>query len=191
MPSPIGHLLGGTAAYLIACTPSRRGHILLAVTLLASIAPDFDFVPGILIGDMRAFHHGISHSLTFALVFGALVFLIMWWVERAVALPAAILAICAYTLHVLLDFVSVTQGRGVPLLWPISRDQLGIDAGLFGHFRYSDIRDGIWSVVRRENVLPIARELAILGGLVAAVLWRRKFVNLVLRRSSRMDVGER
>jgi hypothetical protein len=148
--------------------------LVLAVALLGSIAPDFDFLPGIAIGEMRRFHHGISHSLAFALLFGAVVFVVAHAVDRAVAVRASILAALAYASHTVLDFISVNEGtRGVPLLWPLSDERLGFSLHLFGHFRYGDISEGIWSVARWVNVSPLLRELLILGTL-AVVLLRKE-----------------
>jgi hypothetical protein len=176
MPSPIGHLLGGAAVYL-AGTPAQqtRWSFVFAASLLGSIVPDVDFLPGILIGDMRAFHHGITHSIPFAAACGALVFAIASRMDRAVAVRASLLATLACISHVLLDFVSVSEGtRGVPVLWPLSDELFGISLHLFGHFRYGDITDGIWSVVRWVNVSPLLRELLILGGVLVALLWKRR-----------------
>jgi VanZ family protein len=173
MPSPIGHVLGGAIVYLGGTRPSTRSRLLLAVALLGSLAPDLDFVPGILIGNMRAFHHGISHSVAFALVFGGLTYGLARYVDRTIALRASVLGALAYTSHVVLDFIAVSEGtRGLPLLWPFSDERFGVNLGLFGHFRYTDIRDGIWSVVRSENASPLVRELLILG--TALVLLHRR-----------------
>jgi hypothetical protein len=147
--------------------------------LMGSIVPDLDFLPGIFIGDMRAFHHGITHSIPFALAFGALVFLVARRYDEAIARRSALLATLACISHVILDFVSVSQGtRGVPLLWPFSSELLGFSLQLFGHFRYGDINEGIWSVLRWANVSPLLRELLILGGAVIALLWKRRLALL-------------
>jgi inner membrane protein len=175
MPSPIGHLLGGAAVYLAGTAPHTRSMLVFAIVLLASIAPDFDFVPGIVIGDMRRFHHGISHSLAFAVLFGGVVFVVARAVDRRIAVRASMLAALAYAAHAVLDFISVNEGtRGVPLLWPFSDESLGVSLHLFGHFRYGDINEGIWSVVRWVNVSPLLRELVILGTLVFVLLRREQ-----------------
>ena len=185
MPSPVGHLLAGAAVYLAATTRARRSHALLVVTLLSSIAPDFDFLPGILQGDMRAFHHGISHSLGFALLFGILMLLVARRLVNGDAASVSLLAVLAYSSHVLLDLLNVNPGtRGVPLLWPLSPEQLGFSLRLFGRFRYRDLSDGTWSVVRWDNLWPLACELAVLGTLVL-IVWRRTEIGqLVLRMKS-------
>jgi inner membrane protein len=183
MPSPVGHLLGGAAVYLAGTTSERRSRILLAITLVGSVAPDLDFLPGIVIGDMRAFHHGISHSVVFALLFGGLVLVVARFLTSENAPHVSLLATLAYTSHVLLDLVSVNEGtRGVPLLWPLSDEELGFPLQVFGHFRYGDITEGIWSVVRWVNVGPLLRELAVLGALVI-VLSRKEQIGRILART--------
>jgi inner membrane protein len=171
MPSPVGHLFAGTIVYLAATRRTRRSAAVLAVALCGALAPDLDFVPGIAIGNMRAFHHGISHSIVFALLFGVATFLVAArWCDRTLALLLSMVATAAYGSHVFLDFISVNPGaKGVPLVWPLSHRQFGVNLHLFGHFRYTDIRDGLWSVVRSENLYPFVRELAILGGLAGAL----------------------
>ena len=178
MPSPVGHILAGGAVYLAGAKREADAGFLLLVALLGSAVPDLDFLPGILIGNMRAFHHGISHSLVFAMLFGAATFLVTLRVRPHVALRASMLAVAAYSSHVMLDFVSVNPGaRGVLLLWPMSNQELGVNLRVLGHFQYTDIRNGIWSVVRWDNVSPLLREVSILGGLVVLLFLKRRNVN--------------
>jgi membrane-bound metal-dependent hydrolase YbcI (DUF457 family) len=139
--------------------------LILGATLLGSVIPDFDFLPGILIGDPGAFHHGVSHSLGFAVLFGTAVFFVLRYFRRGDSVArAAIVAALAYTFHSVLDAVSVNEGaKAVPLLWPLSQENFGINLGLFGHFYHDGFASGPWSVVRRENVPAVARELIVLG----------------------------
>jgi inner membrane protein len=190
MPSPVGHLLAGAAVYVVGVTRECRARTLLAIALLGSIVPDFDFVPGILIGDMGAFHHGISHSLTFALLFGGLTLLVARYTADARPLQASLLAVLVYSAHVLLDFLNVNPGtRGVPLLWPLWHEQLGVNPGLFGRFRYGDITEGIWSVVRWDNVSPLFRELTILGSLLLILLRKEQIRRIVLALRTKLGTA--
>jgi len=143
------------------------------VTLLGSILPDCDFLPGILIGDLRAFHHGVSHSLALAVLFGLLIFFFSRRREKGIGLRAAILAASAYASHVILDLVSVNPGtRGVPMLWPLSAQQFGLELHLLGYFHYSDL--SMWSVIRWDNVSAFSRELVVIGSLVLLLLWKER-----------------
>jgi len=173
MPSPLGHLLAGTAVYLTGTRRESRPRLTLPVTLLGSILPDFDFVPGMLIGDLRAFHHGMSHSLALALLFGLAVFFFTPRREKNLAAHAGILAAAAYASHVILDLVNVYEGtRGVPILWPLSDRKFGVNLHLLGYLHYSD--SGIRDVIRWGNVSALARELVVLGSLVLLLLWRER-----------------
>jgi hypothetical protein len=173
MPSPVAHILAGAAVHLAGTTKGSRSKLVLVLTLLGSIAPDLDFLPGILIGNMGAFHHGISHSLTFSVLFGAMVFFFVRRVDKSVALQAGMLAAFAYATHIGLDFVGVNEGtRGVPIFWPLSDERLGFGLNLFGHFRWGDIRDGIGSIIRWENVVPVLLEILVVGSVVLLLFYR-------------------
>lgn len=69
MPSPVGHVL---FAFAISGVPKSREVFTRwwpVLALFAAIAPDLDFLPGMLIGDPNRFHHGPTHSITAAGVF--------------------------------------------------------------------------------------------------------------------------
>lgn len=175
MPSPLGHVLGGTAVYLIATNNENRSKLTLGVTILGSVVPDFDFVPGVIIGEPAAFHHGISHSLPFAFFFGALVFFIVCRVENMrTAVQTGIMAGLAYASHLVLDLVSVTEGRGIPIIWPLTSDRFGVNLQLLGHFQHGRLAQGIWSVVRWENLPALTREAAVLGIPLLFLVWRER-----------------
>lgn len=174
MPSPVGHILSGAALYLAGASPQNRSNATLAVTLAGSIVPDFDFLPGIIIGEPAAFHHGVSHSLAFALLFGAvLVVCFRYYGQKKIATRAALLGGLAYAFHIVLDAVSAYQA--VPMMWPLSNVRIGINLDLFGHFHHSGLERGIWSVVRWDNLPAVTREFTTLGiPVLLLFLWRKK-----------------
>jgi hypothetical protein len=177
MPSPVAHLLSGGIVYLTGGSAKQRSRLVLGATILGSIVPDFDFLPGFLIGNPGAFHHGISHSLGFALLFGTMVFLVLRYFQYSdIATRAALMAACAYGFHAVLDAASVNEGaKSVPLLWPLSAREFGINLHLFGHFHHDGLADGLWSVVRRENLPALAREFSVMGApLLLLLLWRTR-----------------
>ena len=63
MATPIGHALAGYAVYVGGSSSQSRTSILFWFCLLMAIAPDFDFIPGILQGQPNLYHQGVSHSL--------------------------------------------------------------------------------------------------------------------------------
>ncbi|HXV82853.1 MAG TPA: metal-dependent hydrolase [Candidatus Binatia bacterium] len=177
MPSPLAHILGGGVVYLAGTSAKQRSWLVLGATMLGSIVPDFDFLPGFLIGNPSAFHHGISHSSGFALLYGTVVFLVLRYSRHSdIATRAALMATFSYAFHAVLDAVSVGEGaKAVPLLWPFSPQEFGINLDLFGHFHHDGLADGIWSVVRRENLPALARELTVMGAtLLLLLLWRSR-----------------
>lgn len=176
MPSPVAHILGGAAVYFGGGNREYRSKVMFSATLLGSILPDFDFLPGILIGHPAAFHHGISHSLTFAALFGLVIFFIVCRFEnKKIAVRTGLLAGLAYASHLALDLVSVNQGaRGIPIIWPISSDRFGINLQLFGHFHHGNFAQGIWSVVRWDNLTALSREVTVLGVPLLLLFWRER-----------------
>lgn len=127
MPSPLGHALAGL---VLAAALAPRGRGLPAVLLAvgASLAPDLDFVPGLLAGDPGRYHHGASHSVGAALaaaaVGGALAAPPLGRATGLVALGAgraALLCGLAVLAHVTLDTLAVDTSPpyGVALFWPL------------------------------------------------------------------------
>jgi LexA-binding, inner membrane-associated putative hydrolase len=174
MPSPVGHILAGAALYLAGTSPQHRSNVTLGVTLMGSVLPDFDFLPGILIGHPAAFHHGVSHSLAFAVLFGAVLFVLLrGHRQKIIATRAALLGALAYAFHIALDAVSAYEA--VPILWPLSNVKFGIDLNVFGEFHHERLEKGIWSVVRWDNLPAVTREFTILGTpVVLLFLWRER-----------------
>ena len=187
MPSPIGHILAGTVVYLTGTNREERSRTTLGVTLLGSVFPDFDFLPGIFIGNPGAFHHGPSHSLAFAVLFGVAILLIARrFQDRVVSVRAAALGTLAYSSHIVLDLINVSAGgaRGLPVIWPLANDQFGFDLGLLGHFHHGGLQQGIWSVVRWDNVPAVLSELVVLGFLAFVLLLREQCIASRVRRKA-------
>jgi membrane-bound metal-dependent hydrolase YbcI (DUF457 family) len=122
--TPIGHALAGYAVYRFSGPSSDAGRgSLIWLCIIMSIAPDLDFLPGIIIGRPALYHHGITHSLGFALVVSlaiATICMLKCW-----SFPATFkLAFFAYASHLVLDFFGY-DGRpphGIPLFWPLSME---------------------------------------------------------------------
>ena len=122
MSSPFGHSLAG---YIIAAFISKtflvREIRTIFLFVFIAIAPDFDFIPGILIGIPNYFHHGISHSFGV----GALVSVMLVIISRVKKKQSEkkfLLYFSIYCSHLFLDYISL-DGRlplGIPVFWPFS-----------------------------------------------------------------------
>lgn len=122
MATPVGHALAGWAAGC-ALTPARErlAPALLAAFAALAVAPDLDFLLGILQGEPALYHQGPSHSLGVgALVAGAAAWALVrgGWRGRWIAAPL----FGAYLSHLVVDLFGPDSRSpyGVPLLWPMS-----------------------------------------------------------------------
>ncbi|MDH5511268.1 MAG: metal-dependent hydrolase [Nitrospinota bacterium] len=142
MPTPIGHALAGLAVWSMARKPAslkeaftRENAGWAALCVLAANLPDADFINltggGLTVSGR--YHHGLTHSIGFAILVGALAG--GWaWMRRASREPGLrpmapdpiavfhLTSLCILT-HVSLDVFSVDtyapNGIGLPLLWPL------------------------------------------------------------------------
>jgi hypothetical protein len=132
-----------------------------------AIAPDFDFIPGILQGQPNLYHQGISHSLGLGLFITFGIALIIrgghFWTNWTVLF-------FAYASHLALDFFA-PDGRppyGQPLLWPI-RNQYYLASPslqiLWGvrHAAATSAHTGVWlrSILNLQNLNAIAIEVLV------------------------------
>jgi inner membrane protein len=140
----------------------------LLATFLA-LAPDLDFLPGLLVGRPALYHHGVSHSLGFALaaaLAAALLLRFEGWSRREVFL----LAFLSYLSHLLLDLVG-PDGRppyGIPVFWPLSPTFLHSPVTLLLGVRHAPTTDASvleWAagIFQWVNLLAIAVELVLVG----------------------------
>jgi inner membrane protein len=127
MASPVAHTLLGFTLFNVwpfGCRGFQiRPWVLYGLVAAASLAPDLDFIPGLLLGDPNRFHQTVSHSLALALVlalgFGAILRLRYTgssWVKWCGLLLVLIGS------HLLLDFCTEDHRPpiGFPSFWPFS-----------------------------------------------------------------------
>lgn len=122
MPTTIAHTIAGFAAADV--TGGRRGRgwwVTLLLALFLANLPDVDFLPGLLIGDARAFHRGPTHTLLAAVVVG-IVFALMAGRRDRRYVRAFIFAFAMYGSHLVLDAITPdTSGlAGIQLFRPVS-----------------------------------------------------------------------
>jgi membrane-bound metal-dependent hydrolase YbcI (DUF457 family) len=120
-------LAHGAAGYLVyeafRPTDRHRPGLLLAAVTLAN-APDFDFLPGLLLGRPEAYHRGVTHTVLAVVVVGLVVALAVRWFGRSGrrALRVGAWSAAAYGSHLLLDLCTAdaVAPHGTRFLWPFS-----------------------------------------------------------------------
>lgn len=133
MPTPVGHTLAGLAIWAATERPKTIKEALrpenlrwAAFCVVVANVPDLDFFSwtggGLTVSGLR--HHGVTHSLGFALLFAAVAGLYAMLREagHAFAMKVFILTLALYASHVFIDVFCVdtyaANGIGVPLIWP-------------------------------------------------------------------------
>lgn len=174
MATPVAHALAGWAAGSV-LTPARKrlDAALLAACVALAVAPDLDFLPGLLQGTPALYHQGVTHSL----LVGALVAGLAAWAlallgrgGRWVVAPL----FGAYASHLVVDLFG-PDGRppyGIPLFWPLSdRPFLAPWTLLPGveHAEATSTPTGEWlaAVLAPANLAAVGTEVLWLGPLAA------------------------
>jgi len=174
--TPIGHgLVGFTCVLTTSKLDRRAGRAAVVVALVFSIAPDFDFLPGILLGKPALYHQGPSHSLVVALVGALLAALIIrfrgWSLTRRFWL-----IFLAYASHIFIDCLGPDNREpyGLPLFWPFSSAHFQSPIPLLPgvhHVVRTDASTGEWlrALVDWHNVRAIGIEVLVGSTLIVLV----------------------
>jgi len=180
MPSPIAHSLLGLGCGL-ACLGGRRflgGRkscvpawlLLLGFTALGN-APDSDFIPGILAGELNRFHHGPTHSI----VWCALVAFGVWCLWRGIEGAGGWIfawLMATVGLHLAADWCTADGAEpfGIPALWPVANSYFKAPVDVFASME----KQTLWAIFQQTNLKPALRELALtLPLLLMALIWRK------------------
>jgi inner membrane protein len=178
MATPIGHGLAGLAAYVALrkpddpCSAGRRAAALALLAMCFAIAPDLDFIPGILVGRPALYHHGVSHSLGFCLLGATIGALLFRKLGRSFA-AVFVLLFVAYGSHLVVDLFG-PDGRpptGIPMFWPLSDEHFHSPVTLLVKITHSPATDSpiagwINGVVSWNNLLAITVEVLLIGPFV-------------------------
>lgn len=165
MSTPVGHALFGVTAGSAASRPSDLAKCAVIGGMVA-IAPDLDFLPGLLVGDPDRFHHGVTHTLAAAVVAAS----IAWF-----AAPArrrwrwSTVVGAAYVSHLLLDMVTLDPSapHGIPLFWPLDH------GWVYGPVLLPRVIHSAASPLNLHNLLVVLLELFAFGALSATVVFGR------------------
>ena len=193
MPTPIAHT-GFALAVALAARPSGRPDTAAAMDaatliVLANLA-DIDFLPGVLVGNAVAWHHGATHSILFAGLTASIALFL-----RAARPPGGVLAgtrgtplrpsarwglACSLAAlsHPVLDWLTGEAGAdvqtyGIEAFWPVSTTRYMSDWHAFGAYHIDTM--GLFGGVLTAGALGnLGREVgfaAVCIGLAAAGRW--------------------
>jgi len=147
------------------------------VSVVIAILPDFDFLPGLLLGDLRAFHHQASHSLTAVVIVSLLITgLARRWNLNGMAW--GIWGGGLYLSHIILDLLvnDPSSPFGVQLLWPFSESYFISPVTPFASFDYFDQTAGMISAMLSvHNFQTMVREILLMAPLVGLTWYVRKY----------------
>ena len=142
----------------------------LVIVLMANL-PDIDYVPGVLVGEINAFHHYFTHTLGWI----AAVAVASWLLLRkssGAGWPVFIVLFAALASHLVADLLSADGNApyGIMALWPFT-DRFYISPSSI----FWSLRKATWSdVFQWYNVRAALYEaLVILPMLVAVLVFKR------------------
>ena len=176
MATPIGHSIAG---YVLArwsgSAEAQNAFTTMLLCIGMALAPDLDFIPGILVGQPALYHQGITHSLMVALALSGVIAAI-FWIWRRVFWRVFLLGSFSYSSHLIIDFFGPDRRPpyGEPLFWPLSEGYFISPFRLFlgvHHAGTTSASTGDWiaGVLSLYNLGAIALEVLLLAPLAILI----------------------
>jgi inner membrane protein len=191
MASPIGHGLMGYAVYratVSAKREDRRALLWLCVGL--AVVPDFDFIPGIVLGQPALYHQGLSHSLGFAVVVSSGI-AVAYSRNRGTFWADWGRFFLAYASHLLIDMFGPDRRPpyGIPVLWPVSDAHYHAPFQVFwgvNHAQETSTKTGEWvsGILNPHNLTAIGIEVLVTLSIILLVQWVQKMNIVTVKRAS-------
>jgi membrane-bound metal-dependent hydrolase YbcI (DUF457 family) len=147
-----------------------------------AIAPDFDFLPGILVGQPALYHQTITHSLSVAVVVSGALTLLYNRTQRTRMVDWG--RFCsAYSSHLVIDLFGVDRRPpfGMPLLWPFSNQAFLAPWELFPGVRHAahtatTTAEWLVNIFQPANLEAIGMEIFLLLPVVLLVRFARLYL---------------
>jgi len=158
MPSPIGHAL---ASFILGRVfqkkPDAWDWRKLFFLVFCGIAPDLDFIPGILTGDLYRYHHQFSHSFLGTVFMGCVLWVIYGFWRKVWQKKDLGLIVFTVMIHPVLDIflADPVAPYGCPLFMPFS-DQYYMSPWVF--FERTSLHE---SVFESRNLKSFLIELCV------------------------------
>ena len=195
MPTPIGHFLAGLAVAWSAEPPTAAQRLgqtlarpLTLVCLALAVLPDLDLL-------YPPLHRSATHSIGATLLVAIIAAGVTGRVTGRINWRVVLACTAAYASHLVADWLGTDRlypPFGIQLFWPLNREWYisGWDV-----FLPVERRHPFSLIAMRTNVAAVAREIAILGSVVAATWlaarWRRPRSSSGPQGSARADPAAR
>ena len=153
---------------------ARSAWLLLLLAVVVANAPDIDYAPGILVGDLNRFHHYYTHTIGWVAVTSLGVWLVLCLAGRRAGLGMLVLLTAAMLSHLAAD-VFTQDGRapyGIMLLWPFSDTRVISPVSAFASMSKGSLSD----LFTARNLVPALIELAWGLGLIGVVLLYKRLI---------------
>lgn len=179
MATPVGHALVG-ASLGFASSRNRPNVWWLLFAAFAACAPDLDFLPGLVAGDINLYHQLASHSFTAMILFGAFCGVVGGYYSSGPGrfnLRVAASAALFYGSHLVIDlFTTDTRAPfGIPLFWPFYNGHFMAPWTPFGGVRHGVPGDSLMvflgELFSMHNLAAIGIEVVVLGPTAVAIWW--------------------
>ena len=179
MPSPAAHSILGLAAGCLFLPRGRsaprifaalwryRGWLLLA--LVAGHAPDFDYLPGLIAGELNRWHHGYSHSLGWCLLLTAMAGCFARALRPSAVKRVMLVVLCSSLVHLVADLLTtdVTPPLGIMIAWPVWDAYISSKLDLFPPMQKNTLGD----ILQPANLRPLLHECLITLPILVGALW--------------------
>jgi len=175
MATPIGHTLLGIA-FFNGLKPRYRGWWVVAFIFVANF-PDLDFLPGLLIGQPNAFHHGPSHSLAAVILVGLVCAVIFTRIQHGKFWMHFLVFGSVGLSHLVLDHFTLDTAPpfGAPVFWPFSDQYFISPVPVFSDVYRGDTSDTFFSgLLIAHNAGTIAREIVLIAPVAVLASFLKK-----------------
>ncbi|NEP09150.1 MAG: metal-dependent hydrolase [Symploca sp. SIO2C1] len=170
MPSPLAHSVSGYVLGKFLPLDKLSNHrgkkwdVQIFYPVIVAAAADLDFIPQLITGNI--YHRGLTHSLTFTIIFSAIVGLILSYLWKFSFKQLFLFTLILYSSHLLLD-VFTKGGNGLQLFLPFSDRYFKSPVAIFPGVHHSR---GLWDY---SHIIPLTFELIYSALLLWVVSWRK------------------
>ena len=179
MPTPIAHSLMGYVFFADRYKANWKlnRYDSLTFIVVANLA-DIDYVPGFLMGNPNKFHHGMTHSFTFAVLMGIVFGLFYYFKKHGDFLKYFSIFSLTYVSHLVLDFIGkdTKYPYGEQLFWPFSKIYALSPIAIFSDVYKASSSDVFFqSLFNWHNIQTAIMEVVILLPIVLLIAKKKHY----------------